>query len=462
MARGDDYRFLRVVDAFSSVNQRVNLIGVIIDYGIPKPTKGTDWFCSMRVVDESHNSRGLSVNFFAETNEKLPLVESSGDIIQLSNVVIKVHHKEIYALFNKKFSSFALYEGKNGETFTPYQSSLRFHPGEQDKTHINGLRKWLDSFQLDTASRDSVSLREIKKGGRADLICKILQVYEVTTDEWMVFVWDGTDAPRLQIQANLGDEKENPLTLQMESHPLPRDILCKFPTVGTILRIRVREGIEKLSLPSLVCRWARFINLTFEVQAGFWYGVFIPCTKIRFVPNEDPLVLKRQRDFEERVSSKWDRMPNTSFPWPSHITETVSEDVPFVTLLDIITYSKVTAKFKCVVRVVAALPWMAEDFRSPSGTYRIRLTLEDPTSRIHAFVYAEDGITLFDGHPSIRDMKRKRNKLLGIPESDDGNESGDSPRDPPWVQCCIKSYYADRSRMWESREYRIFGTRLIC
>ncbi|GMH20954.1 hypothetical protein Nepgr_022796 [Nepenthes gracilis] len=211
MARGDDYRFLLVVDAFSSVNQRVNLIGVIIDYGIPKPTKGTDWFCSMRVVDESHNSRGLSVNFFGETNEKLPLVESSGDIIQLSNAVIKVHHKEIYALFNKKFSSFALYEGKNGETFTPYQASLRFCPGEQDKTHINGLRKWLDSFQLDIASRDSVSLREIKKGGRADLICMILHVYEVTTNEWMVFVWDGTDASRLQIQANMGDEKENPL-----------------------------------------------------------------------------------------------------------------------------------------------------------------------------------------------------------------------------------------------------------
>lgn len=51
-----------------------------------------------------------------------------------------------------------------------------------------------------------------------------------------------------------------------------------------------------------------------------------------------------------------------------------------------------TAKFKCVVRVVAVLPCQAEKLCSPSGTYRIRLTLEDPTARIHAFVVAEDGV----------------------------------------------------------------------
>lgn len=52
---------------------------------------------------------------------------------------------------------------------------------------------------------------------------------------------------------------------------------------------------------------------------------------------------------------------------------------------------QVTAKFKCVVRVVAAFPWQAQDFYS-CGTYRIRLTLEDPTARIHAYLYAEDGV----------------------------------------------------------------------
>ncbi|GJZ82291.1 retrovirus-related pol polyprotein from transposon TNT 1-94 [Tanacetum coccineum] len=52
---------------------------------------------------------------------------------------------------------------------------------------------------------------------------------------------------------------------------------------------------------------------------------------------------------------------------------------------------KPTTKFSCVVRVVATLPDPLENFRSSScGTYRNRLTLDDPTARIHAYLNAED------------------------------------------------------------------------
>jgi len=58
---------------------------------------------------------------------------------------------------------------------------------------------------------------------------------------------------------------------------------------------------------------------------------------------------------------------------------------------------KVTAKFRCVVRVVAAMPCQTEELCSPAGIYRMRLTLEDSTARIHAYVFAEDGVrTNFD------------------------------------------------------------------
>lgn len=52
-------------------------------------------------------------------------------------------------------------------------------------------------------------------------------------------------------------------------------------------------------------------------------------------------------------------------------------------------------KFHCVVRVVASFPWLVEDYRSPTGVYRIRLTLEDPTARLHAYLYAEDAVPIF-------------------------------------------------------------------
>jgi len=55
---------------------------------------------------------------------------------------------------------------------------------------------------------------------------------------------------------------------------------------------------------------------------------------------------------------------------------------------------QVIAKFRCVVRVVATLPAHPRDFQAPCGTYRLRLTLEDPTARIHAYLYAEDGVCI--------------------------------------------------------------------
>lgn len=53
---------------------------------------------------------------------------------------------------------------------------------------------------------------------------------------------------------------------------------------------------------------------------------------------------------------------------------------------------KVTAKFKCVVRVVAAMPYLAKNLLSSIGKYRMQLTLEDSTARVHAFVTGKDGV----------------------------------------------------------------------
>ncbi|XP_021773842.1 protection of telomeres protein 1b-like [Chenopodium quinoa] len=465
MRNRDDYRFLRLADAMTALNQKVNLIGIIAEYGTPTRSRGTDWFCSLRIVDESHNVRGLLVNIFAETQEKLPQVKASGDIIQLSQVLMKTHNKETYALFNKKFSSFALYEGKNGENYNPYQVSSMFRPRNQDTTFVDGLRKWVDSFQLDSVSEESVLLRQIKEGQCYDLVCKVLHVSQVDQEEWMLFVWDGSDAPIPQLLSKLHTEKENPLPLQLEPQPLARETLCKFPTIGTILRVSVDQKNVKLNISSVSAgRWVKFINLMFKVHEGLWYGVLTSSTKVRFLPNEDLVILERQRDYEKRLSSKLDRMPFTSFPWPCRITEVDDkvEDVPLVTLMDIMTYPQVAGKYKCIVRVVAALPWTIEDFRSPDGTYRIRLTLEDPTGRIHAYLYAEDGEVFFEGNPPMDALIRKWNTLLGVAEVDSGGVIENAPRNPPWVLCCIKSYYADKNDVWGSRKYRIFDTKLVC
>lgn len=50
---------------------------------------------------------------------------------------------DVYALFNKSFSTFALFEGGSSiKEFVPYQTSLRYKPRDQDKKNIMQLRKW--------------------------------------------------------------------------------------------------------------------------------------------------------------------------------------------------------------------------------------------------------------------------------------------------------------------------------
>ncbi|KAK1410806.1 hypothetical protein QVD17_37346 [Tagetes erecta] len=457
----DDYKFLRIVDAMASINQKVNLIGVITEIGVSKQSKGTDCCCTLKIVDESNAGSGISVNFFAESFEKLPCVESAGDIIQLGRIMVKRHRSRVYLSFHKNFSSFAIYEGREGSNFVPYQVSSRFQPRDQDRKFITGLRKWTLSHQLDTASSDFLSLKEIKQAHQSNLICKILHVCEVKDGERMLFVWDGTDAPPVSIHRKLDEELENPLPLQLESTPLSRNVLCKFPAVGTVLRMTSDRCNEKLGLHLLKAgKWVQFRNIDFEVCSGLWCGILHSKSKLSFLPDDDDYALQCQRVYDERVKSDWDRKPFTCFPWPSKITDTDYQDVPFVTLMDILTYPEVIAKFRCVVRVVATLPAHPRDFQAPCGTYRLRLTLEDPTARIHAYLYAEDGVKFFEGCSSTDTMIKMYNALLGIEETDDA-DLDEKPRNPPWVECCLNSYNIDECDVWGSIRYRIFATKLI-
>ncbi|ONK67205.1 uncharacterized protein A4U43_C06F17520 [Asparagus officinalis] len=129
--------------------------------------------------------------------------------------------------------------------------------------------------------------------------------------------------------------------------------------------------------------------------------------------------------------------------------------------MDSITNTQVPHWLKCVVRVVAACPWRGEDLRSPlDGCYCVRLTLEDPTARIHAYILGEEGVKFFGYNPTVDQLTRQMSRLLGIKDSD-GEEKSCASRDPPWIWCFLMCYYLDKKDPWGSRRYRIIDTRLV-
>jgi len=72
-----------------------------------------------------------------------------------------------------------------------------------------------------------------------------------------------------------------------------------------------------------------------------------------------------------------------SFPEPSPITLNHYNRMTPVTLMSVLTHSEVVAIFKCVAWVVATMSCQIRNLCSPIGKYRMWLTLEDSTARIH-------------------------------------------------------------------------------
>ncbi|TYH61958.1 hypothetical protein ES332_D07G085900v1 [Gossypium tomentosum] len=394
-------RFLCIKDAVACINDKVDLIAVILNFSLPQTTRGTDYVCKLKIIDESHPE--IPVHVFAQEIDHLPFVAAVGDIIHLSRVVMRIHEGDVYAIFNKKFSSFALYDGKDVENFQPYQVLLRYEARKHDAMIIAGLRKWLASSHVIDEPNFSL-LEEINEVGLVNLVCKVLHICKTTDDKWMAFIWDGTDAPPISIYKKPEDEEHNPLPLHFKLLPSSGHVLHTFPTVGTILRLIFDVECMPYILQLLkVCQWFKFFCVECKLHEGLWYGVFTSYSKIRDIPNVDILILERQSNYDCRSLGNLDRMPSWSCPWPSKITE-VNCSAPFATLMDVLTCQK-------------------EKF--------------------------------FNGL-STGGLKRKLKELLGVPKSDDDGqeEIEGGARNPPWVQCCLKSHSIKRRR-W------IFDTKLV-
>ncbi|MBA0821368.1 hypothetical protein Goarm_018231 [Gossypium armourianum] len=314
-------RFLCIKDAVACINDKVDLIAVILNFSLPQTTRGTDYVCKLKIIDESHPE--IPVHVFAQEIDHLPFVAAVGDIIHLSRVVMRIHEGDVYAIFNKKFSSFALYDGKDVENFQPYQVLLRYEARKHDAMIIAGLRKWLASSHVIDEPNFSL-LEEINEVGLVNLVCKIilrcsdpssylmfgptkvLHICKTTDDKWMAFIWDGTDAPPISIYKKSihltsmlprpEDEEHNPLPLHFKPLPSSGDVLHTFPTVGTILRLIFDVECMPYILQLLkVCQWFKLFCVECKVHEGLWYGVFTSYSKIRDIPNVDILILERQR-----------------------------------------------------------------------------------------------------------------------------------------------------------------------
>ncbi|PON64853.1 Protection of telomeres protein [Parasponia andersonii] len=420
---------------------KATFLACLIEFSLPKKTQGTDYVVTVRIVDELLAE--LSVNMFADKEDHLPRLHSYKDLILLNDVMIKHYDSQVCGVFYSNSSSFALFDVKTN-TNIPYQTSPRFHLHDLDIPSIQRIRTFTTQYQVSAdINHYRISLKDLGTKMFFDLVCQVLYVQRVWDGGCMLYIWDGKDAPPLHVQRSLEDEEDDPLPLEVEPTTLNMHILRKFPCVGTVLRVMAHVDMS-VHFPQMG-QWVKIRNMKCDqLESGLWLGHLLPTTKLRFLPDNEPTVIECKRALDERGLGTEGRLPLWSNPL-SGLTVVDSTGFSFATLLDLITLTEAETIVRCVVRIVAICPSDVEGLRLENGDYRIMLTLEDPTARIHALLDSHHGDVFFENFTSASDASKRMtmNVLLGSEGKD---------RNPPWIECCIRSnanriYYICRTRL---------------
>ncbi|CDP16693.1 unnamed protein product [Coffea canephora] len=446
---------VKLKDLSSFAQRKVNLVGLVVEFSVPRRTNGTGGvLSSVFIIDQSQQTPEVTVNVFMRNIDGLPHLRSQKDIILLCSFKVEFYNQNYTAVYDHKASSFALFDGRITNDFTPYQVSPSFYSLHSDKHFVRRMRNWSQITPFDAGTSDyAVLLKDIKGHEFIDLVCMVLHLCEISNDNWMLFVWDGTDAPALHLEKEVGADK---LPLQLEQTGLPPSVLNNFPRLGTVLRVMIDEKYENFGNHFKIVRdWVRIRNLHCRTVSGLWEGVLTPQTKIRHLSRNDNSVVGHLRDYKERIARQG-CLPSCISPTSNFLTEVPNfEQARCTTLMELLTSPLVRGMFKCVVRFLAVLPAEVECFRSPTGSYRMRITLEDPTARIRALLQSGDADEFFGDELDIDALAVKMNRLLGMSESDN------TWRNPPWSVCCIGFHSSNENDLWGSRHFHICNTRLV-
>uniref|UniRef100_A0A7N0SX49 Protection of telomeres protein 1 n=1 Tax=Kalanchoe fedtschenkoi TaxID=63787 RepID=A0A7N0SX49_KALFE len=444
--------------------RRVDVLAVVVEWGIPKVTGGSDMKMGLVIVDSSE--RELNVTMFLPRPNDFPAYIEPGDVIHLSHVKIRIYQNELFATFMKKFSKYAIYRGShigNYDPYLPLHASLRAPLNNILQHEIRRLRLWYPNFHLSAGKRQYLlSLKELRTNNSEekiyfDLVCKVLHIAENDDHEMVLYVWDGTDAPQCINNKIFYNEDVNPLPIRNDLNSLPRSVLNRFPKAGTILKLTVYVDVQTFAAKyfDFNDRWVRMRNIyTQYLHHGMWEAA-TDDLKIRILPDTDLMVKECAKNYVERMA-KSQCMPVSYNPSTTQLTEIVipnNDRVGYSTLLNVVACEEVGHIFKCVVRIVALRPAeVIDDYR---------LTLEDPTTRIHVFLTTNDELFLdfIDGSVSYDIVSSKFNKLLGTPQDEMTRVYGFFS--PPWIECILKTSLADPMDVNGSRKYHLVCTRVI-
>lgn len=94
-SKAEMYQYTRLADLI--VNTLVNVYGVVKFFKSPFKTKGSDFVCTISLVDPSFDSldQGFKCVLFSKCKESLPLVKSVGDVVRFHHLGVGQYRSDL-------------------------------------------------------------------------------------------------------------------------------------------------------------------------------------------------------------------------------------------------------------------------------------------------------------------------------------------------------------------------------
>ena len=137
---GRTYTYIQLAD-LRPHKDKVDVFGVVKDFQPPMKSRGTDYYVTMTLVDESSTKEGIHCNIFNREENRLPHIKNIGDVVCLHRMYVD-EYGGAPQLVSRKYSSTICFDGRVGTKVVPRTGSMSYTFKEEECKRVKQLRKW--------------------------------------------------------------------------------------------------------------------------------------------------------------------------------------------------------------------------------------------------------------------------------------------------------------------------------
>ncbi|KAF4975067.1 hypothetical protein FZEAL_8103 [Fusarium zealandicum] len=204
-----------ILDGEVRAHAMVNVVGVVVDYRAPIPTRGNDWKCQIRLYDASvqdDNELSICLNIFRPKNE-MPTA-GCGDVMLIRSVKVQKYQTEMPSLLTNYETRIAVYTaskipkppvGASCALLPPPRPKDR-RPDDKENTFVSQMYHSVDKGRVpgehefenmvlvSSNVRDKFSvLQDVSVGRFYDIVAQVVKAPYDAGDKMTLWVTDYTE-----------------------------------------------------------------------------------------------------------------------------------------------------------------------------------------------------------------------------------------------------------------------------